>query len=94
MDTLKIYERLKNSDLSDKAAKEIAEVLKDFTDSSLATKADVEKLRLEIEKAKTDIEAKIEVKIAEAKIDILKWTFLFWIGQLAAMAALFRFFGK
>jgi len=37
IDTLEIYERLKNSDLSDSAAKEIAEVFKNITDSHLVT---------------------------------------------------------
>lgn len=48
IDTLKIYERLKAADLSDKAAKEIAEVLKETIDSSLATKHDLKELELRL----------------------------------------------
>ncbi len=28
--------------------------------------------------------AKLEIKIAEAKGDMIKWMFIFWIGQIAA----------
>ncbi|MBF0538634.1 MAG: hypothetical protein HQL03_10325 [Nitrospirae bacterium] len=58
----------------------------------------IDKLRTDLEakidKLRTDLEAKIDVKLSETKIEILKWTFLFWIGQLAAMVALFKFFAK
>ncbi len=31
------------------------------------------------------MEARIQVQIAEVKADIMKWMFLFWVGQFAAM---------
>ncbi|MBF0536888.1 MAG: hypothetical protein HQL03_01400 [Nitrospirae bacterium] len=49
-------------------------------------------LKTEMQVIKAELEAKFEAKLAEVKADILKWTFLFWVGQLAAMAALFKFF--
>lgn len=52
IDTLRIYERLKAAELSDRAAKEIAEVIKNVVEDHLATRADVEKI---VEKAKVDI---------------------------------------
>jgi hypothetical protein len=42
--------------------------------------------RLEMEKLRVDV--------AKSNTEIIRWMFLFWIGQLAAMAMLFRFFGK
>jgi hypothetical protein len=42
------------------------------------------KLRLEIEK--------LRVEIANTKADTIKWMFLFWIVQLAAMTAIIKFF--
>jgi len=30
--------------------------------------------------------------IASAKNDVIKWAFLFWVGQLAAMFGLLHFF--
>lgn len=48
LDTLKIYERLKSADLTDKAAKEIAEVFKDIIETNLATKKDLKELELRL----------------------------------------------
>jgi hypothetical protein len=41
-DTLAVFERLKSADLSETAAKEIAEVLKDVTETNLVTKLDLD----------------------------------------------------
>lgn len=41
IDTLNIYERLKSARLDEEAAKEIAEVFKDVTESNLVTKNDL-----------------------------------------------------
>jgi hypothetical protein len=43
----------------------------------LATKLDIEELRTEMQKMKSDI---------------IKWMFLFWIGQLASLIALLQIF--
>ncbi len=43
-------------------------------------------LRLEMEKLRTELE--------KSGKENIKWMFLFWIGQIAAMAALFKFFVK
>jgi len=32
--------------------------------------------------------SKLRLEMASLKFDLLKWTFLFWIGQLAAMTAI------
>ena len=34
--------------------------------------------------------AKLRVEIAEAKTEVIKWMFLFWIGQMAATAAIVK----
>ncbi|MEO5360577.1 MAG: hypothetical protein H7843_09025 [Nitrospirota bacterium] len=44
------------------------------------------KLHVEIEKVRADLSVKIEKSTKEN----IKWMFLFWIGQLAAMVALFE----
>ena len=35
--------------------------------------------------------ARLEGRMADLRAELLKWSFLFWIGQLAAMAALLAF---
>jgi hypothetical protein len=35
---------------------------------------------------------RLEVKIAETRADLIKWMFIFWIGQLASLIAIAKFF--
>jgi hypothetical protein len=58
----------------------------------LASKADLLVLKSELEK-KIEVEiAKIKVEISNVKAEIIKWMFLFWIGQLASLIAILKFF--
>ena len=34
---------------------------------------------------------RFERRLAETRVDILKWSFLFWVGQVAAVAAMLSF---
>lgn len=40
---------------------------------------------------KQDI-ANLEIKIEKTRSDIIKWMFLFWIGQLASLIAILKMF--
>ena len=72
LDTLKIYERLKNADLSEKAAKEITEVLKD-TEADVVTKQYFN-LNLKELATKPEItEIKLEIIEIKAELKLLKW---------------------
>lgn len=42
----------------------------------LATKDDMGSLKNEI--------ARLDIKIADSKSDVIKWMFIFWVGQVAA----------
>ncbi|MBI3599596.1 MAG: hypothetical protein HY097_03010 [Nitrospinae bacterium] len=70
--------------------------LKDELTKELATKADLLVLREEffgeIKSLKAELEKKIEVEIANVKAEIIKWMFLFWIGQLASLIAILKLF--
>ena len=44
---------------------------------SLATKEDI---------------AKLDVKISETKAEIIKWMFIFWVGQMATTVAIVKLF--
>jgi len=41
-----------------------------------------------------DTKAELKVEIANTKADMIKWMFIFWVGQLAAMFGLLYFFFK
>ncbi|MBF0592438.1 MAG: DUF1640 domain-containing protein [Nitrospirae bacterium] len=76
IDTLKIYERLRNANLNNKAAKEIAEVINDVVDSSLATKGDINELKAElqaeIEKLRIEVKAEMDKLRIEVKAEVDK----------------------
>lgn len=44
----------------------------------------IEKVRVEMEKTRTDME--------KTRSDLIKWMFIFWIGQLAAIFGMFKVF--
>ncbi|MBF0606321.1 MAG: hypothetical protein SFH39_04770 [Candidatus Magnetobacterium sp. LHC-1] len=99
IDTLKIYDRLKNANLDKKAAREIAEVIKDVTESSLATKGDLNKLQAElqaeIEKLRIEMKAEVEklrAEIERAKVDTLKWVAAMMVAQAGFIVTLMRLF--
>ncbi|MBI4688362.1 MAG: DUF1640 domain-containing protein [Nitrospirae bacterium] len=71
----KVYERLKAADLPEKAAKEIAEIIKDTIEDRLVTKE------------------YLDVRLAEVKIDIIKWVAGMLVAQAALIAALVKLFG-
>ncbi|MBF0488326.1 MAG: hypothetical protein HQK98_09220 [Nitrospirae bacterium] len=87
------YQR--GAELSDRAAKEIAEVFREIVEDRLTTKTDLEmakfELKTEIAKSKSDI----ELGIAKAKVKTLKmWLIIVWVAQLFAMFAMFKAFIK
>jgi len=86
VDTLKIYERLKNAELNDKAAKEIAEVFKETIDEQLATKRDVEILRTDVEKLRIELTAEIQ----KSKTETIKWVAGMLVAQAAIIATLVK----
>ena len=80
---IELYEILK-SKIGEKEAKTLvyyieAKVDKKFDEKKdiLATKEDINILKVEIEKTRSDI---------------IKWMFLFWIGQLASLIAILQIF--
>ena len=72
---LRLYELLK-ARLGAQEAEAFVEILEKRVD----TKFDEAKQTLA---TKEDI-AKLETKIADNKAEIIKWMFIFWIGQIAA----------
>jgi hypothetical protein len=48
----------------------------------------IESFELRLREESTKIRAEMKTGFAELKVDILKWSFLFWLGQFAAIAAL------
>ena len=75
---IKLYEILRI-----KLGEKEAEALVDFVDTKLKER-DEENAKVLATKA----------DVAEAKADLIKWMFIFWIGQVAAMLAIVLMFLK
>jgi hypothetical protein len=56
----------------------------------LMTNVDGEKIRAEIKTSIADLRTELRTEIAHSKAEIIKWMFLFWIGQMATTAALLK----
>src|SRR5579885_3647703 len=77
------------------------QALAQYFDEQVATKADIEELRLEIgqvrleiEKVRSDLTQKIaavDLPLSETKADIVKWVAGLLVAQGAAVVALIRF---
>ena len=83
--------------LKQKLGDQEAEALVNFVDSKikennennlkvLATKEDIHLLKEDI--------SKLEIKISDVKAEIIKWMFIFWIGQVAVTFGLIMLYLK
>jgi len=84
--TLKISEIREQAKIEDKQARAITMAIEQALDANnveqakvLATKEDISKLREEM-----------KVIIAESKSETVRWMFIFWLGQIAVLATLFK----
>ena len=82
---IQLYQALRLK-LGDKEAEELVSFVKAEVKSELEAKTSQFA-------SKQDI-ADVRREIAEVKADIIKWMFLFWIGQLGAMIGLIVLFLK
>jgi len=100
---IELYEILKPK-IGEKEARTLVEYIETKVDRKLeerkdvlATKEDIANLRAatkeDIAYLKQDI-ANLEIKLEKTRADIIKWMFLFWIGQLASLIAVLELFFK
>jgi hypothetical protein len=84
---IKLYELLK-AKLGEKEAEAFVHILEKKVDDkfddakqTIATKEDLAR-----------VEGRLETKIAETKAELIKWMFIFWIGQITVIAGLLTYF--
>jgi bifunctional DNA-binding transcriptional regulator/antitoxin component of YhaV-PrlF toxin-antitoxin module len=66
-------------------------ITEEISKLDLRISAEVSKLDLRI----TEEASKLDVKLSETKADLLRWMFIFWIGQVGALLGiLFAFFRR
>ncbi len=100
---VRAYEALK-AHLGEEDARLFIDYVEDSTRQArgdLATKADLAETRADLEKQIAQLRADLErqiaqlradlgTQIAETKADLIKWMFLFWIGQVAVLFGLIK----
>ena len=72
--------------LTDEGAKALADIFNIVEQSSQQTTLQIAEERFEKRLAQLDakidtVEARLERKIAESKAEMIKWMFIFWVGQ-------------
>ena len=86
--------------------KDILATKEDINALRAATKEDINGLKIEIEKVRTGMVIEIEkvrtgmvveiekvrTEMEKTRSDIIKWMFLFWIGQVASLFAILQIF--
>jgi len=82
---IELYEILK-SKLGEKEAKTLVEYIETKVDKKLDEKKDILATKQDI--------GSLEIKIEKTRSDIIKWMFIFWIGQLASLMAILQIFFK
>jgi len=80
---IELYEILKTK-LGEKEAKTLVEYIEAKVEKGLDEKKDILATKQDI--------AHLEIKIEKTRADLIKWMFLFWIGQLASLTAILQMF--
>ena len=60
----------------------------EMLDMRAELRSDMTLLRADMAKLGADLRGDFKVEIANTRADLLKWSFLFWVGQVAATTAL------
>jgi len=82
---LKVYEIFKTR-LSEQEASAIIQYIEEKTEKKFEEKKDVLATKEDIMKFREVL----RVEMGEIKTDMIKWMFIFWIGQLAAIIAIIK----
>jgi len=72
---------------------EIATVRVEMARSEVSVREEIAQQGAKLREALAQQGAALRVEIATNRFELLKWSFLFWVGQVIAMAAMLRAFG-
>ena len=99
--TIKLFEILKTRFNDEEARFVVEEIEKieatveakvekafDQKKDTLATRGDISNLREDM----ANLRGELKADIASSKAEMIKWMFIFWIGQLASFIAIAKFF--
>lgn len=84
---IELYEILKTK-VGEKEAKTLVEYIETKLEKKFEEKKDILATKEDLANLRTDLMVEIE----RTRSDIIKWMFLFWIGQLASLIAILQIF--
>ena len=103
INTLRIYEKLKEKFDEPQARAAVEAIERSFEEyrenqrEFLATKEDLTRVEAGLREDLTRETSQLELKIEQVRTELIRWMFIFWVGQFAAIvgtltAILFAFF--
>ncbi|MVN21107.1 hypothetical protein [Mucilaginibacter arboris] len=74
--------------LKDKVGEEEAKTLTEYIETKVEKQFEIKKDVLATKQDLAELKGEIRLEMANHKAEIIKWMFIFWVGQLAAMIAI------
>jgi len=69
------------------------ELQQNITEVRAELQQNITEVKTELDQRITEVESRLQTQLAETKADLIRWMFIFWVGQLAAiLSMLFVFF--
>jgi len=84
---LELYERLKPK-LGEEEARSLLEFIETSVEQRPATKADLQQAVSGLREEMHLAVASLREEIHKVKVDLLKWSFAFWIGNIAVLSGI------
>ena len=70
------------------------ELKEDIANLRTELKGDIANLRAELKEDIANLRAELKQDIANTRADIIKWMFIFWVGQIGILIAILNIFFK
>ena len=84
---LELYEKLKPK-LGDAEARALLEFVETSVEQRAATKEDLQRTASSLKEDLLHTEAALRKEIQEVRVDLLKWSFAFWVGAVAVLSGI------
>jgi len=89
--TLDLFEIFRKS-LGEDDARKVVNYLEDTNETEIVRTVERKVEHLATKEDLANVKAELGKEIVNVKADIIKWMFLFWVGQLGAMIAFLYYF--
>ncbi|BCB97231.1 hypothetical protein JZK55_21530 [Dissulfurispira thermophila] len=73
-------------------SEEVASLRVKISEVKTELEAKISEVKAELETKISEVKAELEAKISEVKVDIIKWMFIFWAGQIVVLIAILQIF--